>query len=301
MDENTAIMEVPVQNLGIAMTPEFAGQLALALSKVHPLSLDGTNAFHKYNYPTVAQVRGNAGQALAQAGIGIIPEVIKWGHDQRTTKGGGTTNVTYVQLRLHLFSTKGSVSVNWPGESEDLTDKGTAKAISAGVKSFLIAFLMMPFEEDENDDGRTDSELNKKRAMTQPDDVVAIVEDARKLGTTFTVEGDSLRPINGNKMTKELSKKVGANSARIIEYIKDSSVQVPPSPNVDIKDVPEIPYENGVPEKPASPKVDMFVPLPTKTTETTMTGTTNGNPKVQRPLSPTALRDFIHAKADSIN
>jgi len=320
-DDNVALMEVPTQNLGIAMTPEFAGQLAEALKKVHPLTLDGTNAFHHYDYPTVAQVRGNAGQALAQAGIGIIPEIQKCMRDSRVTGKGGTTNVTVVQLRMHLFSSKGSISVNWVGESEDLTDKGTAKAISAGVKSFLIAFLMMPFEEEENDDGKTDVELNKKRAKTQPDDISAIIAEARVLGVTFKVEGDSLRPINGNKMTPELSKKVSSNSERIVEYIKaNAAPSVPTVQNNDEEPasskmqpdeppaVPEVPVETkGNPDKQTTTTLAQHTQNLGVATSTPQTQklATNGKQaeksSVQRPLSPSALRDFIHSKADSIN
>ena len=303
MDDNTELMVVQPQNLGIAMTPEFAGQLALALSKVHPLTLDGTNAFHRYDYPTVAQVRGNAGQALAQAGIGIIPEVAKCMRDSRVTGKGGTTNVTVVQLRMHLYSTKGSVSVNWVGESEDLTDKGTAKAISAGVKSFLIAFLMMPFGEEENDDGKTDSTLNEKRAKSQPDDISAIIAEANKHGVTFGVDGmGNLRPVHGDKMPKELNAKVIKNAAAIVEYIKaNAASSVPTVPQSDVE--PES-SKRQPDEPPAVP--DATIPKATtgamNPTQATTTGSTsNGKAKVERPMLPKVLRDFIHAKADQLN
>jgi len=166
-EEETVVLAEP-KDQRIAMTPQFADQLAKAIGSVHPLSMDGTNAFHHYDYPTIAQVRGNAGQALAQAGIGIVPEIVKWGRDKRETGSGKTSNVTFVQLRMRLFSPNGQLEVGWGGESEDMTDKGLQKAVSAGVKSFLMAFLLMPYGEDENDDGKTDAEIRKQKPAPAP-------------------------------------------------------------------------------------------------------------------------------------
>ena len=43
------------------------------------------------------------------------------------------------------------MSVAWVGESEDTSDKGLAKAITASTKSFLLNFLLIPLAQAEEE------------------------------------------------------------------------------------------------------------------------------------------------------
>lgn len=148
--------------------PQLADRLSKALANAGHLELDGNNKFHNYLYPTIAQVRGHANKALSAAGIGIIPEILQEGRNQRDTDKGKVTNVTFVKLAIHVFAPEGMFTVRWVGESEDMTDKGLAKAVSAGIKSFLLAMMLMPVGEEENDDGETDAKKAAAYKRTNP-------------------------------------------------------------------------------------------------------------------------------------
>lgn len=150
--------------------PQLADRLSKALANAGRLELDGNNQFHHYQYPTVAQVRGHANKAMSAAGLGIIPEITQEGRTTRETDKGKVSNVTFVKMAIHVFAPEGMFTVRWVGESEDMTDKGLAKAVSAGVKSFLVAMMLMPVGEEENDDGEYDAKKSApvKRPTPKP-------------------------------------------------------------------------------------------------------------------------------------
>lgn len=154
MNENTEIIVAHEKSIkpSPVPSPELSKRLSQAMGKVKAVALDGNNTFHHYRYPTIAQVRARAGEALAEAGITLIPSVTRIGRTARTTDKGKTTNVTVVELAITISSPDGSCVVNWVGESEDLTDKSVPKALSAAMKSFLLNLLLIPVGEEENDD-----------------------------------------------------------------------------------------------------------------------------------------------------
>lgn len=151
-----------------AISPGLARRLIAATSKVQALVLDGEDSFHHYRYPTIAQVRGNANQVLSDAGIAIVPRVARTGRAQRINKDGKTINITVISLDLVVCSEDGEYHASWTGESEDTSDKGVQKAISAGMKSFLAHLLLMPVAEDENDGGRKRSRKRGARPSRAP-------------------------------------------------------------------------------------------------------------------------------------
>ncbi len=165
MTENMAlqVIEQAHQN---GPTPQLAIKLARAMAAVRPLVLDGENTFHKYHYPTIAQVRERANKALAESGIGIIPSITKVVRGTRVSDRGKDMNITGVDLQITICSEEGSYIAQWFGESEDTGDKGIQKAASAAIKAFLANLLLMPVGEDENDDGH--DEAKRVNAQARP-------------------------------------------------------------------------------------------------------------------------------------
>jgi hypothetical protein len=158
--EEKAITEVREEKLPALppeqpLAPETLPPLALAkritkaMSTLRPLILDGYVPQLHYRYPTIAQVREKANEALAQAGIALIPSVVKVGRGVRQGEGGKQIAVTAVELEIAIVSDDGSYKVRWVGESQDVSDKGIPKAISAAIKSFLATFLLAPVAEEE--------------------------------------------------------------------------------------------------------------------------------------------------------
>jgi hypothetical protein len=133
------------------VSPELAKRLAQATGKVKALVRDGVNEFHHYRYPTIAQVRERANDALAEAGLSIVPSIARVGRSDRVSDKGKTISLTTVELDILVTSEDGCITARWVGESEDVGDKGVQKAVSAAVKAFLSNLLLIPVTEDEND------------------------------------------------------------------------------------------------------------------------------------------------------
>lgn len=131
--------------------PGLARRLVEAQKNVRALIPDGWNEFHKYSYPTIAQVRRVAGEALANAGIACFPQMLQVGRAIRTAQQGKQMQITVVKMAFHLVSEEGQVTLIWYGESEDVSDKGPAKAGTSAAKSFFQNLLQMSVA-DESDD-----------------------------------------------------------------------------------------------------------------------------------------------------
>jgi hypothetical protein len=135
----------------MGLTPGLAKRMIQATKSVKSLTLDGTNKFHGYRYPTIAQVRGHANRALAEAGIAIIPSITRSGRTHRESDKGKIIALTVVELDVAILSEDGCVHARWIGESEDSGDKGLQKAVSNGVKAFLAHLLLMPVGDEDSD------------------------------------------------------------------------------------------------------------------------------------------------------
>jgi len=158
-------MELPaVTSVGA----ELAQALAQACGAVEALNLDGFNAYHRYHYPTIAQVRERARQALAAAGVTFLPSIVRVGRMSRKSDSK-EIKVTVVEIECLLVHASGqTISRRWIGESEDVSDKGVQKAASAAIKSFLINTLLMPVAEEENDDNGGDKSGEGQARQGQP-------------------------------------------------------------------------------------------------------------------------------------
>ncbi len=132
-------------------SPEVGKAVAEAMAAVEDVALDGFNQRFGYRYPSIAVVRGAAGRALAKAGVSIFPSITRSGRASRATSKGGQIQMTFVELLIHIVTPGGTATVRWEGQAEDVTDKGVAKAVSNGIKSFLQTWLLMGVAEDEVD------------------------------------------------------------------------------------------------------------------------------------------------------
>jgi hypothetical protein len=127
--------------------PDFSQRLTTALAEVEPATLDSFHSFHKYRYTSIGQIRSLANRALARAGVAVIPAVIAVNRQERVGERGNTVWQTAVRMEFTIVAPEGRMSVPWYGESDDTSDKGLAKAITAATKSFLLNFLMVPMAQ----------------------------------------------------------------------------------------------------------------------------------------------------------
>lgn len=153
---NTQLAPTPTQPAQLAVegspfVPAIAERMAKALAEVEPATLDGYHAYHKYHYTTIGQIRSLANRALARAGLSVIPSVLAVRRQEITGEKGTTILQTAVEMQFTIVGPEGRMVVQWYGESDDTSDKGLAKAISAATKSFLLNFLLVPLAEAEEE------------------------------------------------------------------------------------------------------------------------------------------------------
>jgi len=156
VEENEGVIryEQDIAGTPAAIPPGLAQRLSRAAAQVQPAQLDGYNAYHRYRYQSIGEVRAIANRALADAGVSIVLEIADAGRSARTSEAGKAVWMTFVKLVIHVSSPDGYFRVGWVGESEDTSDKGIAKAVSSGLKSWLLNSLLIPTAgEEENDDG----------------------------------------------------------------------------------------------------------------------------------------------------
>ena len=155
MTDATDIIIAEVEGAA-TMSPKLAERISRATKEVEAVVPDGENAFHHYHYVTIGQVRSVAGQALAAAGLALIPSIVRVTRAVRVAgkdKAGKDRLVamTTVELTITIASPDGTFATHWVGESEDVSDKAIPKAVSAAMKGFLLSFLLVPVGEEEND------------------------------------------------------------------------------------------------------------------------------------------------------
>lgn len=148
--------------------PELARRLIRATSRVETLVRDGSNEFHHYRYPTIAQVREHANKALSDAGIALVPSIVRVARAERTSAQGKAIALTSVEIEIAVCSEDGLFIARWVGESEDTGDKGIQKATSAAMKYFLSNLLLMPVSESETDSERETQTRASKLARPTP-------------------------------------------------------------------------------------------------------------------------------------
>lgn len=133
------------------------------------LSADKTNQEQRYDYISADKILSVAGQALADAGISIIPSIT--GHTvaqvERAGKSPRNDATVYLTFQITDNSTDGIV-VNWIGLGSDYSvpDKAVYKAITSGHKYFLMKLLNIGAG---NEDGEREDEKPEPKKSASPE------------------------------------------------------------------------------------------------------------------------------------
>lgn len=200
-----------------AISHGLARRLTQATRDVKALALDGENEFHHYKYPTIAQVRERANQALAAAGISIVPSIVRVARSTRTSDKGKTISITAIEMEFAVCSEDGSFVARWLGESEDSGDKGIQKAASAAVKAFLSNLLLIPVTEDEND--KKERRARRARSSAQMQMRVESDDDTHKMTKSAPAPRNGAHWIENDQIRKRFwawsSGELGLNDADV--------------------------------------------------------------------------------------
>ena len=139
-------------------------KLSRIMSEVGYIEKRGRNEFHKYDYATEADVTAGVRDSFIKHGVMLIPEIL-------TTKREpleGKNALTQVVMLIHLYDTETGQSLNvaWSGDGMDSGDKGIYKALTGGIKYFLMKTLLIPTGDDPEKDNK--GEQDQAKARLQP-------------------------------------------------------------------------------------------------------------------------------------
>jgi hypothetical protein len=130
-----------------------AQSIAGVMARVGHVGKDSRNTQQNFNFRGIDAVMNAVGPALREVGGFIVPTVLskKWEHG--LTKNGGATLEVHVKVRYSWYGTDGGepISAVVPGEASDMSDKGTAKAMSVAYRTYLLQVLTLPTDEPDPD------------------------------------------------------------------------------------------------------------------------------------------------------
>ena len=106
----------------------------------------------RYKFRGIDDVTAALGPALRAHGILTLPEVVSADRRDATTTRGKSTRETILRVKFTLTDEDGdSLSITTEGESLDVGDKGTAKAMSVAWRTALIIAYSLPTDEPDPD------------------------------------------------------------------------------------------------------------------------------------------------------
>lgn len=109
-----------------------------------------------FMYRGVDDVMNALHPIIAKYGITIVPEVLNYAREERTTKSGATLLYSILKMKYTFFASDGSnVMAVVLGEAMDSGDKASNKAMSIAFKYACFQVFCIPTEEMEDPDATT--------------------------------------------------------------------------------------------------------------------------------------------------
>jgi hypothetical protein len=142
-----------------------ADSIAGVMAIVGHVGKDSTNTQQNFKFRGIDAVMNAVGPALRQVGGFIKPDVLKSNYEHGLTAKGGATLEVKLRVRYSWFGTDGGEPITSvvQAEATDMSDKGTAKAMSVAYRTFLLQILSLP-----TDDPDPDSEYIDRGTVAAP-------------------------------------------------------------------------------------------------------------------------------------
>ena len=133
------------------------------------LNPDKKNMQDRYEYVSADKILSVAGQALAEAGVVVLPSITS-SDVQAFDRGGGKNRYdARVQFVFFVADDEGQMELMWAGYGSDYTvpDKAVYKAITSGHKYFLAKLLNIGAgnEDGEHESGNGSTNANSNGAV----------------------------------------------------------------------------------------------------------------------------------------
>lgn len=123
------------------------------MAKVSGVKKRDKNTVQGFNFRGIDAVVNAIGPALREVGGVIVPTIIEKQYDRGITKNGTPTVEAFLTIAFDWYGTDGGEPIRGivACEAMDTSDKATAKAMSVGLRTFLLQTLMLPTDEKDPD------------------------------------------------------------------------------------------------------------------------------------------------------
>ena len=125
-------------------------KLAAIMAGLERVPKSGRNDFHKYDYATEADITAAVRRGLGEAGILMVPSVVKVEWKDLPRKNGGADRLCTLTVRFTLRDCDSGETLAFEmlGEGSDATDKASYKAMTGAVKYALLKLFLMSTGDD---------------------------------------------------------------------------------------------------------------------------------------------------------
>ena len=154
-------------------TSTLASRLAAASVAVGALATDKRNAQQGYDYISADKILERCGDALAHAGVILIPAIIAedtQAIEVTTNRGTGVRYDAAVTFAMTLTDGETTLEFPWRGRGSDyaVPDKALYKAITSGHKYFLAKLLMVGVGNEDGEHEEAPQPQQKPQERPQP-------------------------------------------------------------------------------------------------------------------------------------
>lgn len=111
----------------------------------------GKNTFDNYSYQKWEDIAQEIRRALIANGVTMAVSCGVPIRESYENEKGKRMVSTIVPLKIRFMCEDGEESDEWFGESSDRSDKSLAKAITSGVKGYLLKRFLVPVEPEEGE------------------------------------------------------------------------------------------------------------------------------------------------------
>lgn len=171
--------------------PETAKAMVRAISCCHAVEKNSTNSYHKYRYASADAIIETAREALASAGLALLPMEASLNGSERS--GPDRFELVRTFVLLHESGEMTPLRVCWPVVPDNgrPLDKATAIADTLSLSYLLRDLLMMPRVDPSDDlNGRDDrSRPQPVRKSEAPADGDALAAYIRQRDEKFAAAG----------------------------------------------------------------------------------------------------------------
>lgn len=157
------------------MSGEILKKLLAIQKDVGVVEKDGKNEDQGYTFQQWEDIALEIRQAMNKHGVSMDVSISGVPiREAYQTKNGSRAVSTLVPLRITFTCEDGSfTSADWYGESADYSDKSTGKAVTSGVKGYLLKRFLVPVkppegESDEQEYERGGSQSKEPAKVEKP-------------------------------------------------------------------------------------------------------------------------------------